>query len=308
MAKRLTRPIASVIDTAGRIAKGDLGSRITERSSTLEIAELTDSVNSMAQELSDQELLRKRLTADVAHELRTPLATLQSHMEAMIDGIWEPEQDRLVSCHEEILRLTKLVGELETLSRYEGENLMLHKERFELSELIKRILLNFENDFKTKGVFLEFGGDEVWVDADRDKISQVMVNLISNALKYTPEGGQVHVQTGETQSEAIVTVSDTGIGIPESDLPYIFERFYRTDKSRSRATGGSGIGLTIAKSIIDAHSGNISVDSKVNLGSTFTVSLPKEIIIFIKTTQIIGSISTNDEGCGNEANKQESKY
>jgi signal transduction histidine kinase len=197
-------------------------------------------------------------------------------MEAMIDGIWEPERDRLVSCHEEILRLSKLVGELETLSRYEGENLKLHKERFELSELIKRILLNFENDFKTKGVFLEFGGDEVWVDADRDKISQVMVNLISNALKYTPEGCRVRVATGETQSEAIVTVIDTGIGIPESDLPYIFERFYRTDKSRSRATGGSGIGLTIAKSIIDAHNGSISVDSKVNQGSTFAVSLPKK--------------------------------
>ncbi|MEL7608242.1 MAG: ATP-binding protein [Bacillota bacterium] len=275
MAKRLTEPIAGVIETAGRIAKGDLGSRIAEKSSTREIAELTDSINSMAQELSGQELLRKQLTTDVAHELRTPLATLQSHMEAMIDGVWEPEQKRLVSCHEEILRLSKLVGELETLSRYDSESLELNKERFEISELIQRILLNFESGFQSKGVALEFSGGEAFVVADRDKISQVLFNLISNALKYTPEGGKVRIEAKETPNEVSVCVSDTGIGIPESDLPYIFERFYRTDKSRSRATGGTGIGLTIAKSIIEAHGGTIAVESKTNRGSTFTVSLPK---------------------------------
>ncbi len=275
IAKRLTQPIASVIDTAGRIAKGDLGSRITEQSSTREISELTESVNSMAQELSDQELLRKRLTADVAHELRTPLATLQSHMEAMIDGIWEPEPKRLVSCHEEILRLSKLVGELETLSLYDSESLELHKEQVEVSALINRIVLNFENGFQMKGVALEFAEREAWVNADRDKISQVLVNLVSNALKYTPEGGHVHIEVGETETDVSICVSDTGIGIPQDDLPYIFERFYRTDKSRSRTTGGSGIGLTIAKSIIDAHGGKISVKSEPGRGSQFTVTLPK---------------------------------
>ena len=275
MAKRLTQPIASVIDTAGRIAKGDLGSRITTESTTREIAELTRSVNSMAQELSDQELLRKRLTADVAHELRTPLATLQSHMEAMIDGVWEPEPKRLVSCHEEILRLSKLVGELQTLSRYDCENLELHKEQFELSELLKRILLNFENEFQTKKIAIAYTESEIWVEADRDKISQVLVNLISNALKYTPQGGNVRIEANETPDEVTISVSDTGIGIAESDLPYIFERFYRTDKSRSRETGGSGIGLTIANSIIQAHGGKIFVKSETNRGSTFTVLLPK---------------------------------
>lgn len=275
MAKRLTQPIASVIEAAGRIAKGELDSRITEQSSTREIAELTGSVNSMAQVLSTQEVLRKRLTADVAHELRTPLATLQSHMEAMIDGVWEPEPKRLISCHEEILRLSKLVGELETLSRYDCESLELHKESFELSGLIIRILLNFENEFQTKGVGLEYAETDVHANGDRDKISQVLVNLVSNALKYTPGGGNVRVEARETADEVVISVCDTGIGISEGDLPYIFERFYRTDKSRSRETGGSGIGLTIAKSIIQAHGGTLTVQSEVNKGSTFTVSLPK---------------------------------
>jgi signal transduction histidine kinase len=167
------------------------------------------------------------------------------------------------------------VGELETLSRYDSESLELHKERFEVSELIKRILLNFENGFQTQGVKLELAEGEAWTNADRDKISQVLVNLVSNALKYTLAGGKVLIEARETADEVFVSVSDTGIGIPEDDLPYIFERFYRTDKSRSRATGGSGIGLTVAKSIVDAHGGRITVESKPNRGSTFTVSLPK---------------------------------
>lgn len=275
MAKRLTQPIASVIDTAGRIAKGDFGSRITKQSNTTEIARLTESINSMAEELGIQERLRKRLTADVAHELRTPLATLQSHMEAMIDGVWAAEPRRLASCHEEILRLSKLVEELQTLSWYDDENLKLHKEPFEMSELIRRILLNFESEFQKKGIALEFVGSEIWVEADRDKISQVLVNLISNGLKYTHEGGKVRIDIRGTIDMVFIVVSDTGIGIPESDIPYIFERFYRTDKSRSRATGGAGIGLTIVKSIVEAHGGSIAVQSTVNRGSVFTVTLPK---------------------------------
>lgn len=275
MAKRLTQPIAGVIAAAGRIARGDLGSRVAQEPGTREFAELTASINSMAEELSDQALLRKRLTEDIAHELRTPLATLQSHMEAMIDGVWEPETRRLVSCHEEILRLSKLVGELETLSRYDGERLELRKERFDLSELIGRILMNFENEFQSKGVALEYAGGEVYLEADRDKISQVLVNLISNALKYTPRGGNVLIAAAESPGGVAVSVRDTGIGIAESDLPYIFERFYRTDRSRSRATGGSGIGLTIARSIVEAHGGTLRAESEVGGGSAFTLFLPK---------------------------------
>lgn len=276
MAGRLTKPITGVIQTAGKMARGDLGSRITVRSSTREIGELTDSINRLAQALGRQELLRKRLTADVAHELRTPLATLQSHIEAMIDGVWKPGRNRLISCREEILRLTKLVGELETLSRYEGENLTLHIERLDISRLLGNILTNFEGSLKRKGINLVFDAGEHWADADKDKISQVFINLISNAQKFTPEGGKIEIRVSETEGVVAVSVGDTGSGIPKEDMPHIFERFYRADRSRSRDTGGFGIGLAIAKSIVEAHGGTITAESEEGKGSVFTVSLPKQ--------------------------------
>jgi two-component system sensor histidine kinase BaeS len=275
MARRMARPIARVVQTAGSIADGDLSERVRESSGTKEIVELTDSINSLAETLQKQETLRKRLTADVAHELRTPLATLQSHVEAMIDGVWEPDNERLQSFHEEIIRLSRMVGDLEKLSLYEGENLMLHYERFDISGLAGRLLLHFESDFKNKNIDFRFDGQELFVEADKDKISQVLINLLSNALKYTPEGGNVTVDVSDKGDEASIAVRDTGIGIPGEDLPFIFERFYRTDKSRTRLTGGSGIGLTIAKSIALAHHGNITVRSKPNEGSLFVFTLPK---------------------------------
>ncbi|MGE5495954.1 MAG: sensor histidine kinase [Burkholderiales bacterium] len=273
LARHLTRPISRVIQATGRIAEGDYDSRIALESNTKEIVELTGSVNSLAGVLENQELLRKRLTADVAHELRTPLATLQSHMEAMIDGIWKPEKPKLVSCHEEILRLTKLVGELETLSRYEAENMTLQIERFNISELVKRILGNFESKFREKSITPSFSGEEVWIEADKDKLSQVFINLISNAAKFTPEGGNIEVNIIKNDEAVAIEIRDTGIGISQQDLPHVFERFYRTDKSRNRATGGFGIGLTIAKSIIKAHGGDITAASEEGKGSTFTVFL-----------------------------------
>jgi signal transduction histidine kinase len=273
-ARHLTRPISRVIDAAGRIAEGDYDGRIAEKSTTKEIAKLTGSINSLAESLENQELLRKRLTADVAHELRTPLATLQSHMEAMIDGVWKPDKPRLVSCHEEILRLKKLVGELETLSRYEAENMALQIEKFDISELLKRILGSFESEFGGKDITSSLVGEEVWIEADKDKLSQVFINLISNAVKFTPEGGRIEVNVKKDEETAAIEVSDTGAGISKQDLPHIFERFYRTDRSRSRATGGFGIGLTIAKSIVKAHGGDITASSEEGKGSTFTVILP----------------------------------
>jgi two-component system sensor histidine kinase BaeS len=225
--------------------------------------------------MGKQELLRKRLTSDVAHELRTPVATLQSHMEAMIDGIWEPDVERLRSCQEEIVRIGKMVGDLEKLARYESENATLEREHFDLSELVKRQLQNFENEFLSKNITADFKGSEEIVFADRDKISQVVVNLLSNALKYTQPGGRVRVAVKGSEDVAELVVKDNGRGIPEEDLPYIFERFYRADKSRNRMTGGSGIGLTITRTIVEAHGGSIEVHSIIDIGTEFIVTLPK---------------------------------
>lgn len=185
MAKRLTSPISRLIDKAQMISKGFFTDRLSEKSSTKEICKLTSRVNELADILENQETLRKRLTADVTHELRTPLATLQSHMEAMIDGIWKPDTNRLKDCHEEVVRLSKMVGDLGKLAKYEGENLLLNKSSFDISELISQMILNFESEYMKNGLEIKFFGEEEIVNADKDKISQVIINLISNALKYT---------------------------------------------------------------------------------------------------------------------------
>lgn len=276
ISKRITTPITRVISSAQMIAKGYFGDRSNEQSNTKEISQLTDTINDLAATLETQEKLRKRLTGDVAHELRTPVATLQSHLEAMLDGIWEPSSDRLTSCHEETMRINRMIGDLEKLARYESDNMILNKEEFDLCELLKRIMHNFENEFLQKNIKILTLCEHNKLFADRDKISQVLVNLISNALKYSDNDSQVTIAVAEDEASTKITVNDTGIGISEDDLPYVFERFYRADKSRNRMTGGSGIGLTIAKSIIDAHKGSISVSSKLNEGTVFTVVLPKQ--------------------------------
>ncbi|MCM8900292.1 HAMP domain-containing protein [Caldicoprobacter algeriensis] len=277
MSKRLSTPISRVIEAAHKISKGYYQDRITEKSSIKEISQLTKTINDLAETLEKQEMLRKRLTADVAHELRTPLATLQSHMEAMIDGVWEPDIDRLKSCHEEIVRISRLVGDLEKLAKYESENLILNKTRFDVSELIRHIIKNFEMDFINKRLDIRFYGQREIVFADKDKITQVIINLLSNAVKYTPEGGRVEVRVEDSGDVINIIVKDTGEGISPEDLPYIFERFYRADKSRNRLTGGAGIGLTIAKAIIEAHKGTIRANSRINEGTEFIVSLPKQV-------------------------------
>ena len=275
LARRLTRPIEHMIRASNQIASGDYGARIPP-SSTTEIDALARSVNQLATSLEAQSSLRKRLTADVAHELRTPLTSLQSAVEAMLDGVWDANEEHLNSCRQEVLRLSRLVDELGTLSRYDGAPLAMEYEHLELNDLVQRVSVGLEPSFRQKNVTFQIEGSEVWLDADRGKLSQVLVNLLSNALKFTPEGGAITVSLDETEQSAAFTVSDTGDGIAPEDLPYIFERFYRADPSRSRVTGGSGIGLSIVEAIVKAHSGTISVSSVPDEGSAFTVTLPKQ--------------------------------
>jgi signal transduction histidine kinase len=274
LARRLSKPISQVIVATGKIAEGNYSDRLTHVENTAELLALSHSVNSLAASLESQETLRKRLTADVAHELRTPLTTLLSTVEAMLDGVWAADEMHLSSLREEILRLSKLVDELGTLSKYESETLSLNKESFGLGELCQQAICNFENIARQKDVALTYSGERTMIFADRDKIGQILINLLHNALKFTPAGGTVSVETGAQGDRAIMRVKDTGCGIAPEDLPFIFERFYRADPSRARVTGGSGIGLAIVSAIVKAHGGEVRAESTVGVGSTFTVMLP----------------------------------
>jgi two-component system sensor histidine kinase BaeS len=277
MAKGLSAPIARVIETAQMIAKGSYQTKSREKSSIRELNQLTRAINDLAGTLEKQEQIRKQLTADVAHELRTPLATLQSHIEAILDGVWKAEPERLKVCHNEVMRLNRMVADLGKLAKYESENLILDRTEFDLTALIRQLILNFESEFVRKGVTIDLSGETALIFADRDKISQVMINLIANGLKFTPAGGRVEIAIIKRDNEIEIRIKDSGCGIAEADLPFVFERFYRADKSRSRLTGGSGIGLTIVKTLVEAHQGRITVNSKPGSGTEFVIFLPSII-------------------------------
>ncbi|HET6486764.1 MAG TPA: ATP-binding protein, partial [Spirochaetia bacterium] len=239
MARRITVPLARVVSATQRIAAGSRTVRITEKTRVRELDGIASAVNDLSRSLTEQEQLRRRLTADMAHELRTPLATLQSHLEAMIDGVWQPEPERLGGLHDEILRINRLVTDLENLARYEGRSLSLRRAEIDVADLVQGIVRNHAAQFRAKGVALEFAAEGPLRDqADPDKLSQAVINLLSNALKFTPTGGRVDVRVSGSDSEVRIEVADTGIGISAEDLPRVFERLYRVDESRSRATGG----------------------------------------------------------------------
>lgn len=274
ISRLISKPLSSVTLSAKRLALGDYSIRSPVSSKTVEVQDLIHSVNNLAETLSAQDTLRKQLTADVAHELRTPLCTLQGYIEALSDGVWEPTKERFVSCHEEITRLTKLVEDLTSLARFESEHLVLNTSHFNLNELIRQVLHLCESKINEKHLTIIFDSQPQIIWADKDKIKQVIVNIFSNAIKFTPDYGSVTLSVSREKNMIIVVVADTGQGIPAEDLPFIFERFYRVDKSRTRSTGGTGIGLSIVKQIVNAHHGTVSVESTLGSGSRFSVRLP----------------------------------
>lgn len=277
LARRISRPVTKTAYIAKEISEGNYNIRFEPGTRIKELDDLAEAINQLSDGLGKQESLRKRLTADVAHELRTPLTSLSSHLEAMMEGLWEPTYSRLSSCFEEVKRLGTLVADLEQLARMESENLVLKKSKVDLLNLVQIVSDTMNGELVKRNLSFDLEGTPVMVEADKDRISQVVANLLSNAMKYTPEGGSVKVVVSETPNEGIIKVSDNGIGIPERELALVFERFYRSDKSRDRKTGGAGIGLAIVKSIVTAHGGNVVAESTLEKGSSFTVSLPKTI-------------------------------
>ncbi|MDR0840096.1 MAG: two-component sensor histidine kinase [Christensenellaceae bacterium] len=276
LAKRIARPITKTADIALQIAAGKYDIQFEGRTKTWELHNLVSAINHLANALGNQEKLRKRLTADVAHELRTPLTTLGSHLEAMIEGVWEPTPERLRSCHEEILRLGKIVEDLERLERAESDNLKLCKAPVDLLALMRGVGDAFAGELLGKGLRLAVEGRPTVLAADKDRLSGVLTNLLSNAVKYTPQGGAIFARIQDFPQESVLILEDTGPGIPEEELPFIFERFYRADTSRNRKTGGAGIGLAIVKSVVLAHGGQILAENRAEGGCRFTLRLPKE--------------------------------
>lgn len=275
ISNQLSKPLVKITHTANEMRNGNLQVRSDINSSTREIEDLSLSINYLAETLKHQEMFRKRMTSDMAHEIRTPLTTLKTHIEALIDGVWEPTSERFESFYEEIERLNKLVDNLRDLSKLEESKLNLNKSKFNLSEEMVKIVDTFKPLFiKSKFSLVTQVDSNIYAVMDKDKLKQIMHNVIFNAYKYLNTNGSVTISVAPEKDNVIIKIIDTGIGISEKDLPHIFERFYRSDSSRDTHTGGSGLGLTITKTLVEAHGGTIAVQSSVGHGSIFTIVMP----------------------------------
>lgn len=294
MARSISRPLLRLRNAADRLREGDMTLQVPETGSD-EMVALARAFNHLVRSLARQQELRRNLTADVAHELRTPLAVVRAHIEAMQDGVWEASPENLAALHAEIMRLVRLVGELEKLNEAESGSLELVWTAVDLAELARRVLAAFGPSFDQKGVSvrLEVEPGVPAVSGDEDRLSQVVWNLLSNALKFTPPGGQVTVRvyrrgetmrapaTGTATGSVCLGVTDTGPGIPPEDLPFVFERFFHVRRRAAPGpTGagepdrGTGLGLAISQALARAHGGRIEVQSELAKGSTFTLELP----------------------------------
>lgn len=274
LAKGISKPIKKVSNVTKIIEAGNYNKNIDYESNIVEVDDLIRSINNLAGSLNNQEELRKRLTIDIAHELRTPLTSVQAHLEAIIDGIWEPSPERLNSINEEVSRLVGLVNQLRKLSKFDMEIDKLEITETNTKELIKNIILNLQGSTLDKNINIKYELEDINIKLDKDKISQVIFNILSNSIRYTNENGNISITSYKIENKFIILIKDNGIGIPKEDLKNIFERFYRVDKSRSKLTGGIGVGLTISKAIVNAHGGNIFVESELGKGSEFTLEIP----------------------------------
>ena len=278
ISRSITRPINKLMTKAKYISKGEYDKKIEINTDILEINDLINSINNLSQSIKEQENIRKRLTGDISHELKTPLTNIQSHLEAMIDGIWEPTEERLLSVKEEAERLSSLVSDMQKLNKYDEASIKLKKDNVNISDIICFVIFQFSNLAKSKNIKIEYEKKNINLYCDKDKITQALVNILSNAIRYSNEGSTIFIEEKLKDNKVIISIEDQGIGISEEDLKYVFERFYRADKSRTRATGGTGIGLTIVKSIVSSHEGEVKLESKLGEGSKFTIILPKEKI------------------------------
>lgn len=276
IARRLVQPVIDMSKSAKLAATGNYSVQVVERSAKDELSELVTSFNQLVVALKSQEELRKRLTSDISHELRTPLNTLLAQVEGMLDGIWETSPVNLEAMRLEVYRLSNLVRDLDLVMKAEAGEQELLIENVRLYDLIQEVVHAMSASFQRMDVSLSFVCNREWqLECDRQRMSQILMNLLSNSLKHTPAGGAVEITVEQVWERFRIEVRDSGVGIAPDDIPFVFERFYRGDRSRQRGTGGSGLGLTIVQRFTLAHQGTIHISSKQGQGTTVTMEFPQ---------------------------------
>ncbi len=278
-ADKFAEPISKVSKRAVDIGNGDYENDIELKSSTIEIHNLIESINILAQNLQTQKQVKKQLSQNYTHEIRTPITCVLTTLEGMQDGVFEVTKERVDSLYTEISHIATMVEGVDKLIETSDEDIVLNKTRFDLSNLVKNSIESFETLFENANIKLVYEEDKknsYIIEADEEKIKSVVVNLLSNALKYTDEKGEVSVYVEKADENMLVKVKDTGIGIEEKEQSLIFEQLYRVEKSRVKAVEGFGIGLSICKNIVEAHEGEIKIYSELGEGSEFIVKLPNK--------------------------------
>lgn len=282
VSRQVIAPIRRIMQASQRIADGNYDERVQIPDSPIgrgldELGQMSVSFNQMAAKLEKAEVLRQQLVGDIAHELRTPLSTIKGYMEGLMDEVLPAGDETYLQVHQEAERLQRLVDDLQDLNRVEAGVIGLDRKEVNVPDLVQSAVIRLERQFEEKGVSIEIDIQENLpeISLDPDRMSQVLLNIIGNSLQYTPAGGRVTITTSEQDLHLKIIISDTGIGISPADLPQVFTRFFRVDKSRSRAGGGSGIGLTISKHLVEAHDGDLQAESDgLGKGSKFTITLP----------------------------------
>ena len=272
VAEGITRPLRRLIGAVHRLERGDRNAR-ANLAAPGELGELGAAVDAMAATLERQDELRRALTADVAHELRTPVTILRAQCEAILDGVAAPSQQQVASLHEEVLRLGRVIEDLETLASAEAAGLRLDRTTVNLTALLEETVELVAPQFEAAEVELLTRSETASVGGDRLRLGQIIRNLLSNALKFTPPGGKVEVNLATNDRQVELTVTDTGVGIPPDELPHVFDRFWRGTNGRTAA--GSGIGLAVVEELVHAHDGDVTATSELGHGAVFIVRLPR---------------------------------
>ena len=276
LSRKLLAPVKSLGDAAQHLGRGDFSRRAPAEGAS-EIRQLALAFNSMAENLEDAERQRRNLVADVAHELRTPVSNIQGYLEAVKDGLLQPDEGTIETIHGQVIHLGHLVEDLRLLAQAEAGALQLHRIPARMPEVLRGCVDAVRPRAEAKGIVVSLEADDAMplLEMDGTRISQVVSNLLDNAIVHTPQGGRVTVSTVVADAGMVrVAVADTGTGIPPEDLDRVFDRFFRADSSRSRATGGAGLGLTIAKQLVEVHGGSIRVENVVPSGARFVFELP----------------------------------